>query len=214
LKHTTTKATSSCGENDCTAVLIWLRYSARRRTSGQITGILCQIITGNVGGAGTDGRVYLGLGGREFRLDSSADDYERGSWREYILGVGPVEPNLPPPQVRVQNKDKNDQRLEFPLDTVNLGRSPVYIRFEPESSGDYWNLHAAAALVYAGQFVVGYTPPVDFDNLWMGQAMGKVLYLTQEWRGVGQMIRHLGRKQAGPAEQYKPRTRNLKRRRS
>ena len=28
----------------------------------RISGILCQIITGNVGGAGTDGRVYLGLG--------------------------------------------------------------------------------------------------------------------------------------------------------
>ena len=32
----------------------------------KITGILCQIITGDVSGAGTDGRVYLGLGGREF----------------------------------------------------------------------------------------------------------------------------------------------------
>jgi len=44
----------------------------------QITGCLCQIITGKMSGAGTDGSVFLGLCGREFRLDSTADDYERG----------------------------------------------------------------------------------------------------------------------------------------
>ena len=35
----------------------------------KITGILCQIVTGDVSGAGTDGRVYLGLGGREFCMN-------------------------------------------------------------------------------------------------------------------------------------------------
>jgi hypothetical protein len=149
----------------------------------KITGILCQIITSNIDSAGTDGSVYLGLGGREFRLDSSADDYERGSWREYILGRAPLEPNLPSPQTRVQNKDENDPRKLFPLDTVNLNRSPVYIRFEPEGSGPNWNLSFAAALVYTGssQFFAGFTPPNDFDNLWMGTPYGKILYLTQEW---------------------------------
>ena len=34
-----------------------------------VTGILCQVITGIDDYAGTDGRVYLGIGGREFRLD-------------------------------------------------------------------------------------------------------------------------------------------------
>lgn len=69
----------------------------------KITGILCQIITGDIDNAGTDGRVFLGLGAREFRLDSDSDDYERDSWREYILGEGPVEPNLPPPQVSFES---------------------------------------------------------------------------------------------------------------
>jgi hypothetical protein len=32
----------------------------------QVTGILCQVITGDVDGAGTDGRVYLGLGAGNF----------------------------------------------------------------------------------------------------------------------------------------------------
>lgn len=159
----------------------------------KVTGILCQILTGNVDNAGTDGRVYLGLGGREFRLDSTADDYERGSWREYILGEGPDEPNLPPPQVRVTNKDYNDPRIGFPLDTVNLSHSPVYIRFEPEGDSPNWNLRFAAALVYAGEFVVGYVPPTEFNNMWLGNPMGKILFLTVWWRDE-RTLRELARR--------------------
>jgi hypothetical protein len=156
----------------------------------RITGILCQIITGNVDNAGTDGWVYLGLGGREFRLDSTADDYERGSWREYVLGRGPVEPNLPPPQIRVLNGQFNDPRVGFPLDTVNLPRNPVYIRFEPHGDSPNWNLRFVAILVYVGegQFVVAYLPTRDFDNLWLGDRMGKILYLTDTVSGGIQTI--------------------------
>jgi hypothetical protein len=160
----------------------------------KVTGILCQIITGNIGGAGTDGNVYLGLGGREFRLDSTADDFEKNSWREYILGAAPNEPNLPPPQIRVNHKEQNDPSVGFPLDTINLARSPVYIRFEPEGSSPDWNLSFAAALVYSNQFVVGYTPPVDFDNLWLGKNMGKILYLTDAWWRGEQGILDIGRR--------------------
>jgi hypothetical protein len=160
----------------------------------KVTGVLCQIITGDVDGAGTDGSVYLGLGGREFRLDSREDDFERGSWREYILGGGP-ELNVPEPQIRVRNWDKNDPSLRFPLDTNNLPRTPVYIRFEPQGAFDNWNLFFAAVLVYAGEFVVGYAPPEEFDNLWMGQASGKLLYLTSEWRD-GEKLLEKGRRAA------------------
>jgi hypothetical protein len=169
----------------------------------KITGILCQIITGRIDGAGTDGSVYLGLGGREFRLDSSADDYERGSWREYILGRGPVEPNLPPPQIRVQNKEKNDPRTLFPLDTTNLNLSPVYIRFEPEGSSPDWNLRSVFILVYTGngQFFRAYHPPEEFDNLWMSKFSGKILYLTKEWNHNEQTILDKGRKLAAEVGQ-------------
>lgn len=149
----------------------------------QVTGVLVQIITGNVNGAGTDGRVYLGLGGREFRLDSNQDDYERNSWREYILARAPLEPDLPPPQIRVTNPGRNDPRVGLPVDTARLSRSPVYIRFEPAGDSPDWNLRSVVVLVYTGesQFVVAYMPPMTFDNLWMGDAFGKILYLTEEW---------------------------------
>jgi hypothetical protein len=170
----------------------------------KITGILCQVITGNVSGAGTDGNVYLGLGGREFRLDSTKDDFERASWREYIMGAGPVEPNLPPPQIRVSNLDKNDPRKGFPLDTANLTRAPVYIRFEPENSDDNWNLKSAVALVYAeGKFLVGYLVPSVFDNLWLGTGSGKVVYLIDEFREAEQTVLDRGRKLAAEQEQQK-----------
>ena len=169
-----------------------------------ITGILCQILTSNVSGAGTDGNVYLGIGGREFRLDSSADDYEKNSFREYILGRAPLEPNLPAPQVRVNNKENNDPRNGYQLDTSNLNKLPVYIRFEPVNSDDNWNLRFTAVLVYTGasQFNTAYTVSEEFENLWLGNNFGKIVYLIEldTERGVGilekgyEMANHISRK--------------------
>jgi hypothetical protein len=149
-----------------------------------ITGILVQVITGDVENAGTDGSVYLGLGGREFRLDSKADDYERGSWREYVLGRGPKEPDLPNPQVRVEWPELNDPRVGFAIDTVNIMKSPVYLRFEPEGDSPNWNLSTVFVLVYTGasRLLMYFTTPSGFDNLWMGDPMGKIVYLTDFWR--------------------------------
>jgi hypothetical protein len=162
----------------------------------KMTGILCQIITGDLDNAGTDGNVFLGLGGREFHLDSIEDDYERGSWREYILGQAPDEPNLPPPQIRVRDEEYNDPRSAYPLDTLNLSKSPVYLRFEPVGDSPNWNLAFAAALVYAPQFVVAFTPPVGFDNLWLGDPMGKVLYLTDAYWREPKRVLEIGRQVA------------------
>ena len=51
-----------------------------------LTKIDVNIATGDRGGAGTDGSVYLGIGGREFHCDTSANDFERGSSRTYTFG--------------------------------------------------------------------------------------------------------------------------------
>jgi len=147
----------------------------------QVTGILCQVITGKQSGAGTDGRIFLGLGGREFRLDSSRDDYERGSWREYICGQAPLEPTLPPPQIRVEKKEWNDPREGMIIEVSDVVKLPKYLRFEPKSGDDNWNLAFAAALVYAPQFAAAYFAPADFKSLWLGDSSGKVLHLTDEY---------------------------------
>ncbi len=47
-----------------------------------------RIVTGNRRNAGTDQQVFLVVGQHEFELDSSANDFERGSDRTYTLGEG------------------------------------------------------------------------------------------------------------------------------
>jgi hypothetical protein len=41
---------------------------------------------------------------------------------------------------------------------------------------------------------------MGFDNLWMGEAMGKVLCLTHKWGGLEPMIRHLSKKNPAARE--------------
>jgi hypothetical protein len=155
------------------------------------------MVTGNVNDAGTNGDIYLGLGGREFHLDSTENDFQRASIREYLLGAPPIPPNSG--GVQVTNKDKNDPRKGFQLDTDNLSRTPVYIRFEPEPqipANDHWNLNFASVLVYDTAFVIGYTPALGFDNLWLGHVSGKILYLTNEHRNAEAKLLAAGRKLA------------------
>ena len=158
-----------------------------------ISGILCQIITGNVPAAGTDGRVYLGIGGREFRLDSSADDFEQHSWREYVLGRAPRGSESSRSQVPVMNPERNDPRQGLAIDSDNLNRSPVYLRFEPLGAGDDWDLAFAAALVYGDGYLTAYTLPPEFHNLWLGHASGKTVFLTTEWQHGDQELLDKGR---------------------
>lgn len=183
------------GTVDFVARCAMIAAADKDRTVSQITGILCQVITSNVDNAGTDGRVFLGLGGREFRLDSKQDDYERGSWREYVMGEGGWSSSGGfPPLIPVQNPQWNDPRKDFPLDTVNLTKSPVYIRFEPSGDSPNWNVAWVAALVYGPNFVAGFTPPVAFSSLWLGDPMGEFLFLTDAYWREERPIRDLGLK--------------------
>ena len=98
----------------------------------QIESIHVNIETGDESGAGTDGSIYVGVCGREFHLDTSADDFEHGSSHEYVLGAGSD----------VVNPAVNDPRKQF-LQTEDVESFPIYVRFEPNNSGDNWNLARA-----------------------------------------------------------------------
>ncbi len=89
---------------------------------------------------------------------------------------------------------------------MNLSRSPIYVRFEPENSTDNWNVSFAAALVFqgTGQFVSAHFVPVEFDNLSMGAAFGKMLFLTNEFSVEPQSILDKGRKLAARAAKSQP----------
>jgi hypothetical protein len=47
-----------------------------------------QLATSTREGAGTDGDVFIGIAGREFYIESEANDFEAGSNRTYRLGDG------------------------------------------------------------------------------------------------------------------------------
>lgn len=123
------------------------------------------IQTGNVEGAGTDGDVYLGICGREFHCDSEANDFERGSIRNYTFGDGS----------NVLNKDRNDPRKpQLALEDVDL--FPLYIRFDEAGNSD-WNL-ALATLSLNGSIF----PIYEFrsrDAIWLGRVSGACVYLRK-----------------------------------
>ncbi|MCO5176129.1 MAG: hypothetical protein M9890_04025 [Thermomicrobiales bacterium] len=160
-----------------------------------ITGILCQVITGSGDGAGTDGDIYLGIGGREFHLDSTADDFERNSWREYILGRAPLEPNLPPPQIRVKDPDLNHPTKGYIVQSQFLDEFPVYVRFESNGDNDHWQIGFVAVIAYTGasEFYAGYIPVEPFDSLWLGYKTGKILYLHTVEDQFGDRVLDRGR---------------------
>ena len=81
-----------------------------------IDSIAVRIVTGNRQWAGTDERVFLGIGGQEFELDSMANDFERGSDRTYVLGKN----------ANISNPRDNDPRRRITLEDIQA--APVYLR--------------------------------------------------------------------------------------
>ena len=129
-----------------------------------------RLYTANRSKAGTDGEVYLGMAGREFNIDSTGNDFERGSDRIYTLGVG----------ANIKRPDNNDPRKPQ-LKTEDLAKYPVYLRFEPKGSGPNWNLEWLSATVNPGPSQIKYeNPPLrGSPDIWLGDNYGKIVYLTQ-----------------------------------
>lgn len=119
------------------------------------------ITTADVADAGTDGNVYLGICGREFNLDTSANDFERHSTRTYVLGTGS----------NVLNKAKNDP-TNPQLDSADIDDLPKYIRIEGGSS---WDLISVCVQVDDGT-----SYGINFPKgIWLGTSSGKVVHLKK-----------------------------------
>jgi hypothetical protein len=76
--------------------------------------------------------TYIWAYAGEFSIDSKEDDFESGAGRSYVLGDG----------ADVRNADVNDPRKQL-LFTENVDQFPVYIRFQPRSRSDNWQLQRA-----------------------------------------------------------------------
>ena len=132
-----------------------------------ITRIDVRIRTGRGGSlAGTDGDVYIRIGGREFFVDSAADDFEQGSDRTYTFGEG----------ANVRDAALNDPRSPYQLLTENLNRFPINLRFLPGPGSlaqeDVWILESITVTVNPGTGQVQFQALGGSDNLVLGKRAG------------------------------------------
>ena len=153
--------------------------------------IVVDVTTKNVSDAGTNGLVYLGIGGREFRLDKPGDQFKRGATDKFTIGI----------DSDVESSDIND----LPLDPGPNGKSPeiedsvvtgtnmfpVYIRLDPKNDEDNdWNIEKVKVDAVAG-FGTGTGATRTFvfpkptgghpeGTIWLGTSSGLTLFLEQQ----------------------------------
>ncbi|MFF3959722.1 hypothetical protein ACFYY1_42145 [Streptomyces sp. NPDC001890] len=120
--------------------------------------------------------MYLSIGGREFSIDSDRNDFEPGDNYTYIFGEG----------ANVREAGRNDPR--FPrLDTDDLERYPVYVRYEQPASNaeEIWCLERVIATVNpGGEFTARFDNPRLVGSsaegkIWLGQRYGKAVNLRR-----------------------------------
>lgn len=136
-----------------------------------ITKIEAHVQTADVTWAGTDSTVRLGIAGREFRLETAADDFRQGVAQTFIMGE----------ESTVERGDLNDPRRPQ-LDTEDLNRYPVYLRYVPLGGGPDWCLERVTVTVQPGSHV--FDNPVlenEAENrrIWFSPEGGEILYLRR-----------------------------------
>ena len=138
-----------------------------------INQIRVEIETGGDRGAGTDGNVYLGICGREFRCDTTADDFEQGSTRKY--SVGTLSTTYPTVFPNITQEDYNHPSRP-PLLPKDADVFPCYLRLSQGSSR--WLL--AGAKVYIDDDVEPrFVDAIGNNPIWMGDDCGCIYYLHE-----------------------------------
>jgi hypothetical protein len=81
------------------------------------------IKTADLAGAGTDGNVYLSIGGREFNLDNpNVQDFERNALNRFVLG--------PQDRDNVVRPNLNNPFTGLKINVEDVTAFPVYIRLD------------------------------------------------------------------------------------
>ena len=124
------------------------------------------ITTGRDRDSATDGSVYLGLAGREFRCDTTHDDFETGSKRDYVFGD----------DCNIRHEHDNDPRKP-PLDVADVAAFPAYIRFA-QGDNSAWLLEDARVYVNDGPDPV-YVTPIGNNPIWLGDGSGCIYYFRK-----------------------------------
>jgi hypothetical protein len=117
--------------------------------------------------------VYLGIGGREFYLDTDRDDFEPGTSIDYVLGE----------DSNVHNAAQNDPRDQI-LYVEHAYQLPCYIRFKGKDRGDEWKLLRAGVSLNDSVVPVWDTASLfsfgQGGGIWMGTRATEMVVLPLE----------------------------------
>ena len=133
--------------------------------------IIVELHTDTAEGASTKGQVFLGLGGREFRLDiKDYADFDQGDEVIYELGE----------DSNVLNSGRNDPRMGCPVKVEDVTTRPAYIRLVPKKDSDDWKVALVKVTVLAGDHEIRFAA-LDSNNqdLWLGPQSGTCLHLNR-----------------------------------
>lgn len=107
--------------------------------------IVATITTGDLPDAGSSDNdaIFLGIGGREFRLNKKRKQFRQNSTDEFIIGK----------DYNIENQETNDlpsdgTKNSFKLEYTDLDEFPKYIRYQPNSNYDKWNVDAVSVEVH------------------------------------------------------------------
>lgn len=133
--------------------------------------IVVDVVTSHADRAGTTAPVFLGLGGREFRLSvAGIAAFEQGAESTFHFGD----------DANVEFPERNDPRLGDPLTVADVLGIPAYIRLETRHDRDDWNVTSVAVRVHSQ----GERRAIRFSalnklgqSLWLGADCGTRLYL-------------------------------------
>jgi hypothetical protein len=134
--------------------------------------VVIDVVTSHVDRAGTKAQVFLGLGGREFRLSvPNRAAFELGAESTFQLGE----------DANVEFPERNDPRLGYPITVADVLGIPAYIRLDTRHDRDDWNVASVAVRVHSQ----GERRAIRFSalnklgqSLWLGNDCGNLLYLT------------------------------------
>ncbi len=134
--------------------------------------ITVNITTSLSKGAGANGMAFLGLGGREFRLDIDHHaDFGAGDETTYEFGE----------DSNVMHPDRNDPRSGYPITVEDITSRPVFLRYVPHGKADDWNLaYVEVRINTMDDRLVRYSAlEGPQDNIWLGPQSGQIMHLTR-----------------------------------
>jgi hypothetical protein len=131
-----------------------------------ISKIEVKITTGD---NGTLGHVYLGLGGREFRLNRRLkNDFMRNDVSQFVLGDASH-------AFSVANPEDNDPRSPYPLDTADLLQYPIYLRLSGPNG--HWRVEGGTIEIQTGSAAYSIDILPGDKAALLGPRSGEVLFI-------------------------------------